>query len=101
MPFVAGRCARCRGSAQGWGSTPPPPREEPTQVSNPSPGEGPIKLITCPDCGHQVSRIAKACPNCGNTALTQTMLYIKIAEKVLYLFLILAILKACHPLFFA
>lgn len=24
------------------------------------------KLVTCPDCGKQISKQAKACPNCGS-----------------------------------
>lgn len=28
-------------------------------------------LLTCPDCQHQVSTTAKACPNCGNKKIKQ------------------------------
>lgn len=53
IPLPGALCAKCgRPFVQ-----PPPPIPVPVQEAG--------RIIPCPDCGHDVSRQARACPNCG------------------------------------
>jgi len=63
-----------KAEAQENTSREPAPVETEKAVAAPEPEEPPVpesKLFPCPDCGHQVSRNATACPNCGCVLASQ------------------------------
>lgn len=60
------KCPLCH-KAIVWEGASRPARGTPQATSEPAPPAEPTtgKLVPCPDCGRQVSRLAIACPQCG------------------------------------